>query len=263
VNRPVLRDVFDPAVSSPQYRDHSYITQVATDDDFTIDEAYSEETADPAAASDQESLGSIPDETRRIAPLAARSDSFDLPDSYREYEDDDFEYEDKASPEALNDAVYEGESMDRYNWVSAGPYIPTEGGGCADEDNGFSPVHFEASLGARGDSRMKMLSRGSAGGLFTPVSRGHTGARRYSGQLTPMLLSSAGGGFVPEEDRRSGAFSPGKASSARHRGAVKAAGGPEKIVVVRKMQPATKAKVQGPEGAGAGAKPTVRRREHA
>jgi hypothetical protein len=152
--------------------------------------------------------------------------------------------------------------MDRYNWVSAGPYIPTEADDGVGEGNGFSPVQFDASLGARGDSRMKMLSRGSAGGLFTPVSRGHTGTRRYSGQLTPMLLSSAGGGFVPEDGRRGAEFSPHKASSDRHRAAGKARG-PEKVVVVRKMQPANKAKLQGADGSVAPAKSIVRRREHA
>jgi hypothetical protein len=203
INKPVLRDVFETsshAGSKGKHQDHSYITQVPRDDDFTIDEAYSE---DPAANSDHDSdsVGSLPGPGGHTAAghlqPHARSDSFD--EAADEYSEDGFEVEEgNCSPSQLRDTMQEGGSMDGYNWVSAGPYLPPCVGDDGDaDDTGFSPVMFESSLLNRSADRMRMLSRGSAGGLLSPASRGMSAARRYSGQHTPKLLSSAGSGITP------------------------------------------------------------------
>jgi hypothetical protein len=203
INKPVLRDVFEtssPVGSKGKHQDHSYITQVPRDDDFTVDEAYSE---DPAANSDHDSdsVGSLPGPSGHTAAHHlqphARSDSFD--EAADEYSEDGFEVDEgNGSPGQLRDIMQEGGSMDGYNWVSAGPYLPPGAGDDADaEGAGFSPVMFESSLLNRSADRMRMLSRGSAGGLLSPASRGMSAARRYSGQHTPKLLSSAGSGIAP------------------------------------------------------------------
>jgi hypothetical protein len=203
INKPVLRDVFEtssPVGSKGKHQEHSYITQVPRDDDFTVDEAYSE---DPAANSDHDSdsVGSLPGPSDRTAAHHlqphAPSDSFD--EAADEYSEDGFEVDEgNGSPSQLRDIMQEGGSMDGYNWVSAGPYLPPGAGDDADaEGAGFSPVMFESSLLNRSADRMRMLSRGSAGGLLSPASRGMSAARRYSGQHTPKLLSSAGSGIAP------------------------------------------------------------------
>lgn len=205
VNKPVLRDAFDG--SSNKFKDHSYITQVPYNDDFTIDENYED---DHSAASEQDTIGSVPSvhsvHSMHTVPSVhnmdnpsrkSRADSYDDP-----YElDDDFEVDSDlpGAPSDALDADWEGAgSMDQYNWVSAGPYVPSAGDGTIENDAGnysggnygFSPVNLEASLYGQPIDRMRMLSRGSAGGLMTPTSR--TGARRYSGQHTPKIPLSAG-----------------------------------------------------------------------
>lgn len=191
VNKPVLRDVFDG--SSGKHRDKSYITQVPRNDDFTIDENYEDDHSVNSVHS-VPSTHSVPVAEDANNTQRSRADSYDDPCEL----DDDFEV-DTTEPGATS---WEGAgSMDQYNWVSAGPYVPSAGDGTIDEEaesnnnNGFSPVNLEASLGALPMDRMKLLSRGSAGGFMTPLSR--KGARAFSGHRTPsrgaMLLASPGG----------------------------------------------------------------------
>lgn len=259
INKPVLRDVFDSpprgqgsGTQQNLAENHSYITQVPENDHFIIDGAYQEDADhdQPPADSDHYSdsdIESLPDEDQQspAARHVARTSSFNgeaLDNEYEEYdyEDDDFEADVDGSPGELLDALYEGESMDRYNWVSAGPYQPPEDNGDL-EDAGFSPVKWEASLFGTSPDRMRLLSRGSAGGLFSPVSRGVSSARRYSSQHTPMMLSSRGGGIAPT----SPAATTGMHRGAQHklgRGVVKHGEvqvhtrGSAKVPVVRRME---------------------------
>lgn len=128
-----------------------------------------------------------------------RSDSF-ASDVYSADEYDDSFEADEEPPTGYQQQQevdpWAGDTMEGYNWVSAGPYLPEKQG---EEGSGFSPVMFEASLLGQSKDRMRMLSRGSAGGLMTPTSRNNTaGSRRYSRRQTPKLLSSAGDvGFLP------------------------------------------------------------------
>eukprot|EP01032_Pedospumella_encystans_P031587 gene31587-35661_t len=198
-------------------QDSSYITHVPSNDEFLMDEAYSD---DPAEYSESEagSVASVKSSKKYPVtppvPLQARSDSFASEYSYN----DPFESEDPPdeeieegsnsnSPSALEwDQLG---SIDTYNWVSAGPYVPNASDVAA-ADCGFSPVNLGPSSLGSGVERIRMLSRGSANGLMSPGSRAvstgtHLAARLYTPKMGLVALNHHPGpaavGSTMEEDR--------------------------------------------------------------
>lgn len=218
LNKPVLRDVFDTNSPSAQraLQDNSYITHVPSNDEFLMDEAYSDDAAE--YESDAGSVPSVASKTKYpVTPpvvLKARSDSFASEYSYN----DPFENEDPPEEEieensnAGSPSALEWDqlgSIDTYNWVSAGPYVPNASDTAA-ADCGFSPVnHGPNSMGSHVD-RIRMLSRGSANGLLSPGSRAvSTGAHLANRLHTPKVglvvldhhPGPAAKGSTIEEDR--------------------------------------------------------------